>query len=126
MSKKRKVIVIGASNKPERFSYKAIELLLENNFEVIPVHPVYKDICGIPVRRDLEKINQNDEIDTITLYINPHHLDQDLIQQIININPNRVILNPGTESDLLISKLAMHNINCIKACTLILLKTNQF
>jgi predicted CoA-binding protein len=126
MSRKRRVVVIGASNKPERYAYQAINILLEKKFEVIPVHPAYKKVCGINVIDNLEKLNQNDEIDTITLYVNPHHLDQNLIHQIIKINPKRVIFNPGTESSKLKKELIKSKINFIEACSLVLLKTNQF
>ena len=34
----KKVVVIGASNKPERYSFKAIKALVNNGHEVIPVN----------------------------------------------------------------------------------------
>ena len=37
------VIVLGASNKPDRFSYKAVDQLLQAGHTVFPVHPIIKE-----------------------------------------------------------------------------------
>ncbi|MCM8776521.1 MAG: CoA-binding protein, partial [Candidatus Omnitrophica bacterium] len=43
------VAVIGASDKPDRYSYKAVKLLLERGHRVYPVHPRVKDIDCLAV-----------------------------------------------------------------------------
>ena len=45
----RKVVVIGASNKTDRYSYQAVKLLAEMGYQPIPVHPKLKEILGINV-----------------------------------------------------------------------------
>ncbi len=47
--KKERVVVLGASPNPERYSYKAVCMLLEHGHEVVPVHPVADKIEGLPV-----------------------------------------------------------------------------
>ncbi|MCK5215715.1 MAG: CoA-binding protein, partial [Candidatus Omnitrophica bacterium] len=44
-----KVAVIGASNKPHRYSYQAVILLKEKGHEVYPVHQRIRDIEGLQV-----------------------------------------------------------------------------
>ena len=64
---KMKVAVIGASNKPHRYSYQAVVLLKENGHEVFPVHQRVKEIKGIRVYSSIQDIGDN--IDVVTLYV---------------------------------------------------------
>ena len=45
------VVILGASNKPERYAYKAFVTLLKYGHEPIPVHPDVSEIEGVPVFR---------------------------------------------------------------------------
>ena len=117
------VVVLGASNNPERYSYKALKMLTEHGYKTIPVHPQLKDIDGIEVRSSLGDITEN--IYTLTLYIGPEKVVP-LIPDIIKLKPQRVILNPGTESKELKDALEKAAIPYLEACTLVLLKTGQF
>lgn len=117
------VAVIGASSKPNRYSYKAIALLKEHNHIPIPVSMRDDEILGFKAYRSIEDIPT--QIDTVTLYINPKVLAE-IIDDIIAKAPKRVIMNPGTESEPAKELFRKHNIRVIEACTLVLLKTNQF
>jgi hypothetical protein len=44
----------------------------------------------------------------------------------INLGPDRVIMNPGTESDELEEELNGKGIAVLRACTLVMLRTDQF
>ena len=44
---KKRVVVMGASAKPDRYSNQAVRLLLENGHEVIPVHPKLDEVEGL-------------------------------------------------------------------------------
>lgn len=119
----KKVAVLGASNNEERYSYKALKLLDKHGYEAVPVHPTLQEIEGFKVVNSLADIKE--EIGTLTVYIGPKRITP-LIPEIIKLNPGRVILNPGTESDELKKALKDAGISYIEACTLIMLKTGQF
>ncbi len=121
--KKRTVVVLGASTKPERSSNKAVYNLKEKGYEVIPVHPRFKEVHDIPVVSSLSEINK--KVDTLSLYIGPAGV-KPLIDEIIKLRPERVILNPGTENPEFEAELEKNNIRAVTACTLVLLATNQF
>ncbi|MDF1825196.1 MAG: CoA-binding protein [Verrucomicrobiales bacterium] len=121
--KPEKVVILGASNKPDRYAYKAFALLLKYGHEPLPVHPTLSEIEGVAVKPDLLSIKG--EVDTLTLYVNPT-ISEPLVDEIISLNPRRVILNPGTESSLLHEKLEAAGIMAEEACTLVLLDTGQF
>ena len=49
----KRVVVLGASNNPERYSNMAINRLLDNGHEVIPVHPTLERIGDLAVTPSL-------------------------------------------------------------------------
>ena len=117
------VVVLGASHKPERYSNKAVRLLKEHGYRVIPVHPVREEIEGLSVVHQLSEVGDN--IHTLTVYVGPER-SKTMIDDIVALRPGRVILNPGTESDDLESALSGNKIPYLEACTLVMLQTNQF
>lgn len=120
---KRRVVVVGASPKPERYSNRAVRLLVQYGHEVIPVHPAADDIEGIPAVSGLEDVTG--PVDTLTLYIAGNRSTA-LADSIIHLQPERVIFNPGTENPTLRMALNEAGIPTEEACTLVLLDSNQF
>lgn len=118
-----KVIVIGASTNPDRYSYMAVSSLKQHNHEVIPVGVKKGDIEGIVIQQGMPDIK---DVHTVTLYINKT-IQQDYYDYIINtIKPKRIIFNPGTENEELVKMAENKGINTLYACTLVMLSTNQF
>lgn len=117
------VAVIGASDKPDRYSYKAVKLLQEKGHTVYPVHQRVKSIDGLTVYPSIKDIQ--DPIDTVTLYV-AADISNELTPDIMEACPTRIIFNPGAENAEL-EKLAQENgIKTINACTLVMLNTKQF
>jgi hypothetical protein len=117
------VAVLGASRKPARYSNQALRLLKSGGYRVIPVHPKIAEIEGIAVSPRLCMIS--DKVHTLTLYVGPER-SHGMMQDIADLNPARVIFNPGTESRELEDTLRSHHIECIHGCTLVMLRTGQF
>lgn len=120
--KNEKVAILGASPKQERYSYKALVSLKNHGHEVFPISPRYKEIEGNEVYSSLSELKN---IDTLTIYVNPS-LSSDLKDEIIKLNPKRVIFNPGSENIELQKQLRDLGIEVLEACTLVLLSTDQF
>jgi hypothetical protein len=118
----KKTLVLGASLKADRYSNFAIHKLVNYDHEVVAVGLKKGEVAGIKIKTD---INDVDNIDTITLYLNPTR-QQPYYDDIIQLNPRRVIFNPGTENPELYQKLKAANIEIEIACTLVLLSTNQY
>ena len=119
----RHIVVLGASNKPLRYSNQAVRLLLEKGYRVTPVHPRLEVIEGLAVAPTLQAVQP--PVDTLTLYVGPERLKY-LIDDVILLKPKRVIFNPGTESNDLKSKLEHTGIHWLEACTLVLLRIGTF
>ena len=123
MPANKTVVVLGASPKPERHSNQAVCALVESGHRVIPVHPLLKKIAGVPAVPSLTHING--AVNTLTLYVDPKR-GKELLQQMIDLKPDRVIMNPGTESDEIEDHLNAKGIDVLRACTLVMLRTGQF
>ncbi len=119
----RRVVVLGASPRPERYSNRAVRLLRAHDYKVIPVHPEAEEIESLPVVPDLSQING--PIHTLTIYLGPDGT-RDMGDSIVALDPERVIFNPGTESPELKRILEAHGIECVEDCTLIMLNSGRF
>jgi uncharacterized protein len=51
-----RVVVLGASPKPVRYSYQAVQMLAERGYQVIPVHPKAHRIELVPVVNSLRAV----------------------------------------------------------------------
>lgn len=118
-----KVVILGASDNPERFAHKAMVMLKKHGHETVLVNPALKEIEGHRVHADLEEVMQ--PIDTLTMYVNPR-ISVYLKDKIIALKPKRVIFNPGTENPAIEFDLKKTGIDTIHACTLVMLSTGQF
>lgn len=117
------VAVLGASPKAGRYSLLAVQMLKEHGYRPIPVHPAGHEVDGIHSRRSLEEITE--QVDTLTIYVN-ESISEKLASSILDFKPRRVIFNPGAENPFLAQKLADSGIMIVEACTLVMLRTNQF
>lgn len=117
------VAVLGASPKPARYANQAIRLLLKQGYRVTPIHPRFEEIEDLPVANQLGQVPR--PIDTLTLYVGPERLAPQ-IQELVALAPKRVIFNPGTESPALQQALDAAGIPWFEACTLVMLRTDQF
>lgn len=117
-----RTVVLGASPKPHRFSYKAV---VELNLHNIPVTAIgYREgnILDIPILKGKPHI---DDVDTVALYLGPER-QVDYYDYIISLNPRRIIFNPGTENPDYEVIAEKAGIKLIKACMLLMLQTDSY
>lgn len=119
---KNTTLVLGASLNPTRYSNIAIKRLRDYQEETIAIG-LRKGTIG-DVLIETEKVIF-DEVDTVTLYLNPTR-QKEYYDYIISLKPRRIIFNPGTENFEFIKILKEKGIKTEIACTLVLLSTNQY
>jgi predicted CoA-binding protein len=117
-----KTLVIGASLKPDRYSYLVVQKLVSLGFEVVAFGLNAGIIAGVTIDTEL-KLYEN--IHTVTLYVNPK-VQKIYYNYILSLKPQRVIFNPGTENPEFYKILEENNIFYEVACSLVLLSTNQY
>lgn len=117
-----KTLVLGASLKPERYSYLAIRNLRKHGIEVVAIGSRKGKVEDVEILT--EPLNVSD-IHTVTLYLGLKN-QQPYYDYIINLKPKRLIFNPGTENPEL-EKLARQNgIDVVEGCTLVMLSNGAY
>jgi uncharacterized protein len=119
---KNKTLVLGASENPARYSNKAILNLLSKGHEVIAIGKKAGKIKNVEIQTQPVA---TDDIDTVTLYLNPQH-QEPYYDYIKSLKPRRIIFNPGAENEALERLAAQQGIDILEACTLVMLNTGQY
>jgi predicted CoA-binding protein len=117
-----KTLVIGASTNQERYSYQAVIRLMAAGIEVVPMGIKSGTIGEIYI---IPPLSPEQDIHTVSLYLAPER-QKDYFDYIIELQPKRVIFNPGTEHPAFAKKLTEVGIFWENACNLVLLSTNQY
>ncbi len=117
------VAILGASDDYEGYSYAAMDALERKGHHVVLVNPRYEQIEGAPCYKSLSEYQG--VVDTVTIYVAPKILTN-LLPEIVAAKPKRVIFNPGTEDETAMEAFKKQGIVTQKACTLKLLRNNQY
>lgn len=117
------VAILGASPKPDRYAYKAFELLREYGHRPIPINPAFQEILDQKCYPTISEAPG--PIDTVTLYLGEARSNP-LIDEIIQAKPRRIIMNPGAENFALADKAKAAGIEVVEGCTLVMLRAGQF
>lgn len=120
--KNNKTLIIGASTKPERYSYKAAQKLLAHKHGIYMIANRAAELFDLPIE---QAHLPYEDVDTVTMYISAKHQPA-YYDYIISLQPRRVIFNPGTENPEFELQLSAHGIASEVACTLVLLATNAY
>lgn len=115
-------LVVGASENPDRYSYKATEKLLKHGHPVLLFAKKEGHCLGLKIETSLPVGKQ---INTITMYVGANH-QSELIEPLLALKPQRFVFNPGTENQDFIQKARAQGIECVEGCTLVMLSTDQY
>ena len=123
LSTMKTVAILGASPKPGRYAFIAMERLRQHGHKAIPVNPAFPEILG---ERCYAKIGDvPGAIDTVTVYLGEPR-STPLIDEIIAANPRRIIFNPGAENPALEKAAVAAGIEAVNGCTLVMLAARTF
>jgi predicted CoA-binding protein len=122
MLNNRTTLIIGASNNPDRYSYRAALALRAQDIPIILFGVKRGAVENQPIENTW---NTNWRPDTVTLYINAG-IQEDYYEKIIALAPRRVIFNPGTENPTFQLLLKNQDIAYENACTLVLLSLGAY
>lgn len=121
--KSKKTLVLGATPNPERYAYMAAQMLLQRGYPIVLVGIKRGEVFGQKIIQDKTQIFA--DIHTITLYVGRAN-QPEWYDYILWTKPKRLIFNPNAENPEL-EKLSQNaGIECLHACTLVLLRTGQY
>lgn len=115
-------VVIGASPNFERYSYKATVSLQHHGHKVYPVGLRSGKINNTDIITDKPMF---DDVDTVTLYVGPQNQPA-WKDYVLSLKPKRIIFNPGTENPDFEKAAKAKGIECVVACTLVMLSVGNY
>lgn len=118
----KKTLIVGASEKPERYANKATHRLLFHGHPVELLGLREGKIADRPIRTGRPPL---EGIDTVSMYVGPQN-QPPLYDYILGLKPRRIIFNPGAENPELEELAEKKGIKVVEGCTLVLLATEQF
>jgi uncharacterized protein len=116
----KKTVVVGATDNPSRYAYIAAQMLTSHGHEIVPVSIKKGHVAG----KEILDLNDNhviEDVDTVTLYVGTKN-QEPWYDFILNLNPKRIIFNPGTENPELETMAEEKGIETIEGCTLVMLR----
>ena len=105
--------VVGATTKKNRFGYKIVEKLNQNNYNVFPVNLKFEEVAGLKCYPDLSSIDT--DIDVVDMVVNPQSGIK-VMEEINKLGIKYVWLQPGTRSQEIREFAAENNIELIEDC----------
>ena len=118
----KKTLVLGASTNPSRYSYLALNKLVNYGHPVVAIGRKAGTVNNTPIATEAAPI---ENVDTVTLYLNPVN-QEPYYDYILSLHPRRIIFNPGTENPELEALANENNIETVEGCTLVMLSTKQY
>lgn len=108
--------VIGASNDRQKFGNKAVRAYQARGYQVFPINPKETAIEGLPAFRSLSEIPVRPDL--VSVYVAPAILLK-LLPEIATKGCDELWLNPGTESDEVLTLAEELGLTVIQACSLV-------
>lgn len=115
-------LVFGASTNPDRYSNKAMRMLSDYKHTVVAVGGKEGVVGGVAIQTGHPLISN---VDTVTMYMGEARQEEHE-DYILSLRPRRIIFNPGAENSRLATKARSKGIEVENACTLVMLRTDQY
>lgn len=118
----KKTLVIGASTKEDRYSYKVIRLLREHDIDTVAIGNKTGEIDDVTIETGKPLV---EKLKTIAVYLSPKN-QEDYLNYMIALKPKRILFPPGTENPDFYKRANAHGIETEEACPLVMLKTGTY
>jgi predicted CoA-binding protein len=96
LTESKSIAVVGASNKPERDSYRIMQYLIEAGYNVIPVNPAYPQVLGKNCYPDLRQIEES--IDIVDIFRRSEDV-LPIVQDAAIINAKTIWMQIGVQNE---------------------------
>ena len=111
------VAVVGASRDRGKFGNISVRAHLQQGYEVFPVNPHADEVEGLRAFESLSDVPA-ENLDRVTVYL-PPNLTLDLLDEIAEVDPAEVWLNPGSSDEDVRDRAEQLSIEIIEACSIV-------
>ena len=116
------VAILGASQDRQKYGNQSVRAHMSQGYEVFPVNPKAGEIEGLQAYASLADLPV-ETVNRVSVYL-PPHIGETLLDQIAELQPDEVWLNPGSESPQLIEQAEAKGLNVIVACSIVDVNAN--
>ena len=109
------VAVVGASSDRQKFGNKALRAFKAEGYTVIPINPNEREVEGIATYASV--LHVPGTIDMATVYVQPD-VAMRLLPEFEQKGIAEIWVNPGAESDELLTEARKRKLNVIAACSI--------
>ena len=110
------VAVVGASGDRNKFGNKALRAFQAEGYTVIPINPNEREVEGLPAYASVLDVPA--AIDMATVYVQPE-VGMQLLPEFEKKQIPEIWINPGAESDELLTEARRRKLNVIAACSIV-------
>jgi predicted CoA-binding protein len=111
----KRVAVIGASSKRQKFGNKALRAFVNQGYTVFPINPNEREVEGM--RTYASVLDVPGEIDMATVYV-PPHIGMGIMEELARKGISEVWLNPGADGDEVIARARALGLRTVQACSI--------
>jgi predicted CoA-binding protein len=119
---KKRTLVVGATDNPTRYAYKAATLLNNHGHPIELLGTKTGTVAGQEIQQGEPQLN---DVDTVTLYVGTRN-QPPLYDYLLSLKPKRIIFNPGTENPEFEQMAKQQGIETVEGCTLVMLSIGQY
>jgi uncharacterized protein len=117
------VAVIGASNDRSKFGNRAVRAFRRQGYTVVPINPHEAEVEGLKAYKSV--LDVPGTVDMASFYV-PPDVGERVMDEVARKGIAEVWLNPGAESERLISHARSLQIEPIVACSVIAIGDNPY
>ena len=110
------VAVVGASSDRSKFGNKALRAFQAEGYTVIPINPNEREVEGLTTYATV--LDVPGAIDMATVYVQPD-VGLQLLPEFEQKQIAEIWINPGAESDELLTEARRRKLNVIAACSIV-------
>jgi predicted CoA-binding protein len=110
------VAVVGASADRSKFSNKSVRAHVAQGWTVYPVNPKGGEIEGLTCYRSLADVPR--PLNRVSLYL-PAAVGIEILPDVADAAPQEFFVNPGAESDNLVTRAKELGLDPILACSIV-------
>ncbi len=111
------VAVLGASRDRAKFGNISVRAHARMGYEVFPINPYADQIEGLPAFATLADLPV-DSVDRVSVYLPPDQ-GNDLLEEIAELQPDEVWLNPGSTDTALLERARELSLPVIEGCSIV-------
>lgn len=111
------IAILGASANRRKYGNRAVRAYVQRGYDVYPIHPNAQTIEGLRVYRTIAEV-PNKPLDRISVYL-PPEIGAVVLGGIHPDDAREIWLNPGAESDEVLTKAKSLGLPVIVGCSIV-------